>query len=305
MRDGAEAPSSGDDDLQRRPGNRPEPPRPAVAGPGLRRLVVLGPALPRKGDRRRSKPSPAPPGGRDVTLDVCGSTFPGYEWFESSCVVVPGVRPGRCGRLLRLHLSDLAGARACRGVGRSVAAGAVRQRRGRAQLAQRPVVAAAAMGHLETVIDGETGLLVTPGDAQGHRGRIARLLDDGELAARIAETARRTAEGDSRSPATGGGRRPARRGHGTAGGRQRRTVRLALTGAGELVDQLACVADVRPRRRPEHHRVDVGLLVIHSSASRGDGARGGAPTWPPPGSVGSEGRPCRRPCRPTSGTRSC
>ena len=126
---------------------------------------------------------------------MCGSTFPGYEWFEEQL-------------RRRAAESDLDGAVDFSGYISPIwpaleraevsVAPSLREPFGNAvveaQLAQRPVVAAAAMGHLETVIDGETGLLVTPGDAQATADAIARLLDDGELAARIAETARRTAE---------------------------------------------------------------------------------------------------------------
>lgn len=173
-----------------------EPPRPAVAGPGPRRLVVLGRLSPRKGtDVALEAVALLRRSGRDVTLDVCGSTFPGYEWFEEQL-------------RRRAAESDLDGAVDFSGYISPIwpaleraevsVAPSLREPFGNAvveaQLAQRPVVAAAAMGHLETVIDGETGLLVTPGDAQATADAIARLLDDGELAARIAETARRTAE---------------------------------------------------------------------------------------------------------------
>ena len=62
-----------------------------------------------------------------------------------------------------------------------------------AMLAGTPVVAAASGGHLETVADGETGLLVPANDARAFAGAIVRLLDDAALAARLAEAARRQA----------------------------------------------------------------------------------------------------------------
>jgi glycosyltransferase involved in cell wall biosynthesis len=62
-----------------------------------------------------------------------------------------------------------------------------------AMLAGRPVVAAASGGHLETIADGKTGLLVRPDDADGFAAAIARVLDDVGLAARLAAEARRIA----------------------------------------------------------------------------------------------------------------
>jgi glycosyltransferase involved in cell wall biosynthesis len=62
-----------------------------------------------------------------------------------------------------------------------------------AQLAQRPVVATAVQGHLETVVDGETGILVPLRDAEALARAVAALLDDPESAARIAEKARESA----------------------------------------------------------------------------------------------------------------
>ncbi|MGA9761395.1 MAG: glycosyltransferase family 4 protein [Gaiellaceae bacterium] len=49
-----------------------------------------------------------------------------------------------------------------------------------------PVVASAVGGIPELVVDGETGLLVEPGDPQGLAAAISRLLEDGELRQRFA-----------------------------------------------------------------------------------------------------------------------
>jgi glycosyltransferase involved in cell wall biosynthesis len=57
-----------------------------------------------------------------------------------------------------------------------------------------PVVATPTSGIPEAVDDGETGLLVAPGDGAATAVGIGRLLDDGELAARLAEGARRRIE---------------------------------------------------------------------------------------------------------------
>jgi glycosyltransferase involved in cell wall biosynthesis len=51
-----------------------------------------------------------------------------------------------------------------------------------AQAMARPVVAAAHGGLAETIVDGETGLLVPPGDAQALAGALERLIDMGPAA---------------------------------------------------------------------------------------------------------------------------
>jgi glycosyltransferase involved in cell wall biosynthesis len=58
----------------------------------------------------------------------------------------------------------------------------------------RPVVASAVGGLLDLVVDGETGLLVAPGDAGGLREALRRLLDDAELRRRMGTAARVRAE---------------------------------------------------------------------------------------------------------------
>jgi glycosyltransferase involved in cell wall biosynthesis len=60
-----------------------------------------------------------------------------------------------------------------------------------AQAAGVPVVATPVGGIRETVVDGETGLLVPVGDPGALAGAILRLLQEPELAARLASEARR------------------------------------------------------------------------------------------------------------------
>jgi colanic acid/amylovoran biosynthesis glycosyltransferase len=60
----------------------------------------------------------------------------------------------------------------------------------------RPVVASATGGLLDAVVDGETGLLVTPGDAVALRAALGRLLAAPELRARLGAAARKKAERD-------------------------------------------------------------------------------------------------------------
>jgi glycosyltransferase involved in cell wall biosynthesis len=54
----------------------------------------------------------------------------------------------------------------------------------------RPVVASAVGGLLDLVVDGETGLLVPPGDVPALRAALERLLADGELRRRLGAAAR-------------------------------------------------------------------------------------------------------------------
>ena len=54
----------------------------------------------------------------------------------------------------------------------------------------RPVVASAVGGLLDLVVDGETGLLVEPGDVAGLRAALERLLGDPELRRRLGDAGR-------------------------------------------------------------------------------------------------------------------
>ncbi|HEX5230430.1 MAG TPA: glycosyltransferase family 4 protein [Bryobacteraceae bacterium] len=60
-----------------------------------------------------------------------------------------------------------------------------------ALMLERPVAATAVGGIPEIVIDGETGLLVRSGDPEDLAQAVLRLLDDGELARRLASAGRR------------------------------------------------------------------------------------------------------------------
>jgi glycosyltransferase involved in cell wall biosynthesis len=54
----------------------------------------------------------------------------------------------------------------------------------------RPVVASAVGGLRDLVVDGETGLLVPPGDVAALRAALERLLANGDLRRRLGEAAR-------------------------------------------------------------------------------------------------------------------
>jgi glycosyltransferase involved in cell wall biosynthesis len=60
-----------------------------------------------------------------------------------------------------------------------------------------PVIATAVGGIPEVVVDGENGLLVTPGDASALAAAIGRFFSDDELRARLAGAAARSVEGYS------------------------------------------------------------------------------------------------------------
>jgi glycosyltransferase involved in cell wall biosynthesis len=170
----------------------PDPgPRPSSAiEPG--RLVVVSRLSPRKGiDVALEAVARLRAEGRAVTLTVCGSPFPGYEWFEQQ---------------LRDRASepDLHGAVEFAGyvspvdevigsaqvvlapsLGESFGNAAVE-----ALLAGRPVVASDVQGLAEVIQDGATGLLVPAGDVAAFAKAVARLLDDPLLAARLAQHGR-------------------------------------------------------------------------------------------------------------------
>jgi 2-deoxystreptamine N-acetyl-D-glucosaminyltransferase/2-deoxystreptamine glucosyltransferase len=57
----------------------------------------------------------------------------------------------------------------------------------------RPVVASAVGGLLDIVVDGETGLLVPPGDVGALRGALERLLGDADLRRGLGDAGRRRA----------------------------------------------------------------------------------------------------------------
>ena len=94
---------------------------------------------------------------------------PGRDGLRGLRMVRPRARgSGRkarsrgAGRLRRLLQADLACAGAVRHRRRAVSARALRERGCRGADVLRPVVAAAALGHLESIADRETGLLVPP-----------------------------------------------------------------------------------------------------------------------------------------------
>ncbi|WP_420120746.1 glycosyltransferase family 4 protein [Nakamurella sp.] len=172
------------------PGPDVPPSPPTTNGP--RRLAIIGRLSPRKGtDVALETLARLRAAGRDVVLEVCGTAFAGYEWYVEELKA-------------RSDKPDIRGAVHFSGYVRPVwsvldrcevvLAPSLREPFGNvvveAQLAGRPVVAAAAMGHLETVEDGVTGLLVEPGNPESMAAAVGRLLDEPDLASDLARRAR-------------------------------------------------------------------------------------------------------------------
>ena len=169
----------------------PEAPAPAPRG-STTRLITVGRLSPRKAPHLALEAVAAlRREGYDLTLEVAGSVYPGYEWYETE------LRE-------RAAQPDLAGAVAfpgyCKPIWPHLAAAdivvqpSLREPFGNAvveaQLSLRPVVATSALGHLESIDDEETGLLVPPDDVDAMTAALRRLVDDPGLAHRLAERSR-------------------------------------------------------------------------------------------------------------------
>lgn len=169
----------------------PVEPRARKPGEPLR-LALVGRLSPRKGvhvaveavDMLRAQ-------GRAVTLDICGSTFPGYEWYELE--LRNQVRDRHLSDVVTLHgyvdptrpLLEAADVVLVPSFGESFGNVAVE-----GMLAGRPVVASDVQGLGEVIDDGRSGLLVEPGSAERLAHAVATLADDADLAARLAATGR-------------------------------------------------------------------------------------------------------------------
>ena len=132
--------------------------------------------------------------GTEATLDIAGTSFAGYEWYEQElhCLAAElGVSSaiswhGYVSPVWELlSSSDVVIAPSLReGFGNVVV---------EAQLAARPVIAAAVDGHLETVTHGQTGLLFPARDAEALASGIQRICQDQALAVRLAQCGRKVA----------------------------------------------------------------------------------------------------------------
>ncbi|MFD1825872.1 glycosyltransferase family 4 protein [Mumia zhuanghuii] len=132
--------------------------------------------------------------GRDVELELCGSALTDQTAYEAE-LRERASRPLLAGRvhfsghvapiwpaLSRAHVL-LAPSR-----GESLGNAVIE-----AQLAGRPVVATAVQGHLESVVDGESGLLAPVDDAETMAAQVGRILDDPALTARLVDGGRNRA----------------------------------------------------------------------------------------------------------------
>ena len=175
------------------PGPETEPDPPVLGRPV--RIVSVGRLSPRKGpDLALDAMALLVAQGYDVELELCGTVVPGQEEFLTDLqrradqpdlhgrVTFTGYASPIWPALARADLF-LAPARA-EPFGNAVV---------EAQLADRPVVATAQQGHLETVTDGETGLHVRTEDPAAMAQALARLIDDPALARSLADAARRRA----------------------------------------------------------------------------------------------------------------
>lgn len=172
----------------------PETPSlPDPVAPGTpARLVQVGRLSPRKGtDVALEALAELTRRGREVRLDVYGTVFEGYEWFEDQL----RTRASRDDLRDRVTFAGyvhptwaaLDAATVVLVPSRTEPFGNTAVE---AQLAERPVVVSAVQGLTEIVSDGQTGLLVPPEDPMALADAVERLLDDPAFAARLASAAR-------------------------------------------------------------------------------------------------------------------
>lgn len=165
------------------------------AGRDPARLVVVGRLSPRKApDVALEATAILRAAGHDVALDLCGTPVEGMEWFVTQ-LEERAERPDLNGAVNfagytspiwpALERADVVLAPSLgESFGNAVVEG---------QLAQRPVVATALQGHLETITDGETGLLVPSEDPESMAAAVTRVLEDPDLAERLARQGRESA----------------------------------------------------------------------------------------------------------------
>lgn len=175
--------------------DRPEPPFLPVRQGGVTRVGVVARLSPRKGTLD-ALAAVAAVQERGVTceLHLFGSVFPGYEWYEHE-LRARSAMPDLAGRV-RFHgyarpvwsafdsVDIVLAPSHCESSGNSVV---------EAQLSWRPVIASRAAGHLESVVDGESGILVDIGDVDAMASAICCLTKDPVSADRLAISGRSAA----------------------------------------------------------------------------------------------------------------
>lgn len=164
-------------------------PRGAVR-PG--RVVLVGRLSPRKGvDVALEAITLLRSAGRPVSLQICGTAYEGYEWFEAA-LRRQAAQPDLAGAVEFAGYVSPTGPSL--GDAEIVIAPSFGESFGNVavegMLAARPVVASNVQGLAEIIVHEQTGLLVPAGDATALAAAIGRLLDDPELATRLADSGR-------------------------------------------------------------------------------------------------------------------
>lgn len=159
------------------------------------RLALVGRLSPRKGIHIALEAvATLRAQGLAVTLDVCGTTFPGYEWYERE--LEAQVRAQGLSDAVTFHgyvnptrpLLEAADVVLVPSFGESFGNVAVE-----GMLAGRPVVASDVQGLAEVIDNGHTGILVRPGSAEELAAAVDSLAKAPAFAARIAARAREEA----------------------------------------------------------------------------------------------------------------
>lgn len=159
------------------------------------RLVLVARLSPRKGiDVALDAAALLRERGHDLELVVCGTTFPGYEWYEEQ-LRETAASPELAGRVVLagyVHPTwpELERADVVLVPSRVEPFGNTAVE---AMHAGRPLVASRTQGLVEVVQDGRTGLLVEPGDPVALADGIESLLRDPDLARRLAATGQASA----------------------------------------------------------------------------------------------------------------
>lgn len=166
----------------------PEPPSARTRSTGDPwHLAVIGRLSPRKGiDVALDAVGELVRRGRDVTISVCGTVFPGYEWYEEE-LRARASEPDLAGRVSLLGYvnptwHELADCDVVLVPSRTEPFGNTAVE---GLLARRPVVASRVQGLTEVLRDEETGLLVEPGDPVALADAVDRLIADDTLRATL------------------------------------------------------------------------------------------------------------------------
>lgn len=172
----------------------PSAPRRTLAG--RVRLLVIGRISPRKGtDRAIAAAERLCEEGYDVGLEIVGSTFAGYEWFEDG-IRAQAAAPILAGRVSFVGFAEDVWAAYDRSdivviptLGESFGNVAVE-----GMLARRPVVAAAVQGLTEIIDAGTTGVLVESEGVDAWAAALRQLCDDWKNACSMADAGRSRAQ---------------------------------------------------------------------------------------------------------------